>query len=513
MRFNKMLVPVLLLPFVLLVGCGGGGASDWDDDGSTDTNTEDNTSNTNDTGASNNPGDGVSYLPLMVFERYKEYSGFDQDGVFRSDWDSPYIKAYLINPVDSATLLPVTTAQASNYKVTVDGVEISETESFPMLQRVIGAPVALRTALVFDISGSMVDVDIQQLVNEAKDYIATAQASTELYVASQEFTVWVFADEPEELTAGFTSDTATINTALDQVVTQYNTIAHGYGTSIHRAVVEAIGRFSDTDNDFSSDGDNDLVDIAHKGGVGMSHLVIFSSGSETALEFDEEEMTRAIESQGFLQYTGVSTSDTNYTRKPVFYYVVGGANPGVAYDDLSDVAEDTTNITLSGGQYTFAGGLIRDQIAAVARRFNFDNMWVYRFAFVPRVGDHTVVFSSNSTANSYTLTGDISGGDLNAATGSPREELTDGLIEIAGPNGEYISNALISFGDASTFTPTTRWTTEVYGASDYSWSITNGTGAENADGSYTVTSITAPATLTLTNTTIGGYQTQITIVD
>ena len=199
--------------------------------------------------------------------------------------------------------------------------------------------------------------------------------------------------------------------------------------------------------------------------------------------------------------------------KPVFYYVVGDASVGTAYSPLSELAEDTTHLTLVGGEYSFASGLIQKQISAVENRVDLDNSWVYRYAFVPRVGDHTVVFSSSSTSFSYSLTGSVQDSFLNPAIGAPSEVFTNELIEIAGPNGEFISNATISFSEAQTFTPATRWVNDTYGASDYSWFITNGTGVTNADGSFTVNSITAPATLTLTNDTIGGFVAQITITN
>lgn len=509
MRAYQKLLPSLLLPLIVLVGCGGGRSVDEGFDSESDTTGGGST--TTPTTPTTSGANGVSYLPLMVYETYQEYSGLSADGLFRSDFDDVYIKTYLINPINSANLQSIATAQTSDYKVTVDDIEISPSESFPILQKVIGVPAYLRTALVFDISGSMEDASVQQLVNEAKDYITLAQASADPVIASQQYTVWVFADEPEELTTGFTDDFATLDAALDEVLTQYNSVAHGYGTSIHGAVVQSIGSLVNADYDFASDGDNDLLDIARKEGVLLGQLAIFSSGSETVLEFDVEALTKAIQSQAFVKYTGASTSSTEFLYKPVFYYVVGDTSIGETYRNLSDLAEQTTNITLVGGEYNFANGLVQNQIAAIERRVDIDNQYIYRFAFIPRIGDHTTIFTSSSTQNSYSLTGQLDGDFLDPNRGTPGEELTNELIEIAGPNGEYIANATISFSEAQTFRPATRWVVGSYGPSDYTWSLTNGTGTTNADGSYTVTSVTGTAVLRLTNDTIGGYTTTLTI--
>ncbi|MAA59258.1 MAG: hypothetical protein CMK79_03810 [Pseudomonadales bacterium] len=516
----KYLAAGLLLPVFLLAGCGGGGGGSdvFEDDDSENQrtisdSTEEQEQEQDDESTPTN-SDGISYLPLSVYESFKEFSGADQDGVFASDYDAPWIKSYLISPVASATLQPVANAQVANYSVKVDGIEISPAESFPLLQKVIGVPTSLQTALVFDISGSMSDVSMQALVDEAKTYLAQVQLSSNPMIASQQFTLWVFANEPRELTSGFTNDIGTLNGLLDQIVTLYDAVDLGYGTSIHRTVVEAIGRYNKDDYAFDADGDNDLVDRASKNGIALSQLVIFSSGSETSLEMDVETMSKAIQSQAFVKYTRASTSNTRYQYKPVFYYVVGGTAVGETYTPLSVLAEATDNLTLVAGEYSYAESLIANQINAVEERIDLDNQYVYRFAFVPRVGDHQVIFSSKSTTNSYRLFTDIDGDDLSPGTGAPIEELTNELIEITGPNGEYIANAIIDFSVAQTFRPATRWTTLTYGASDYSWSLSGGTGTTNSDGSYTVDSVTTPpAVLTLTNNTIGGYSAQLVIVE
>ena len=460
-------------------------------------------------------------MRMMILEKSSDYSDYDEDDLFVTDWDvqNGLINYYMINPVDSATLNVVTTATDDNYSVTVDGVEIDDSENFPLLQKVVGLEFSLQTALVFDLSPSVNDVDMAQLVQEAKDYIPAAKAHPDSRISQQQYTVWAFGNDVEELTSGFTADQATLEAALDEVLNQYNTSAKGFVSSLHKAVVQAIGRYINTEDsiDFRNDGNNDLVDVITKDAVNFTQLVMFSSGPDNALEFSVDQMNAAIQSQALVQYAATSTSDTVEIYKPVLYYVVGADSRGVAYSNLSNEAEVVVHLTLSGGEYSFASDLIGRQIAAIERRLNLDNAHVFSYAFTPRVNDHEVLFSSASTNNSYTLTTQVSGDFLagESGLGTPAEE-ADTRVEITGPNGEYISGDPIKsvpFSDMQTFAPLTRWLNVAYAGSDYSWSISNGAGTTNANGTYTVTSVgTGGATLTLTNNALADRNTSSILV-
>lgn len=168
---------------------------------------------------------------------------------------------------------------------------------------------------------------------------------------------------------------------------------------------------------------------------------------------------------------------------------------------MSNLAEVATSLTSVGGSYEFESGLIADQINAIERRIDLDNQYVFRYAFLPRIGEHTSVFSSNATGYNFSLTMKFTEEYMkeNENVVTPGE--LSSQVEIAGPNGEFISGNDLAFSEAQTFLPTTRWTNETYTAADYSWSISNGTGVANANGTFTVTSISGgSATLTLTNT-------------
>lgn len=498
------ILAVSMLSVLVLGGCNGdspyGDAAT--DDGDT-TTPDDNAAGTQ----------GKSYLPLNVYEAYSDYSGYEQDGVFRGEYwrdatgIDALIPAYLINPVDAATVSSITTAAASDYKVTVDDVEIDSTESFPILQKVIGTETALTTALVFDLSNSVSDVDMEALVAEAKAYIVKAQNSADPAIRGQYFVVWAFGQDVTELTTGFTRNRTTLNAALDQVLTHYNSRDLGAGSNLHRAVVEAVGGYeNETDGYHFRDPVggpyNDLFDYAGSTLVQLSQMVVFSSGPDSFLEFSKDEMTRAIESQSFLKYDPAvpDASSMIYLKKPVFYYIVGGTVPGAAYSTLSDLSEAASNLVLTGGAYNFEDDLIAKQQAAIDKRIDLDNQYLYRFAMIPRVGAHTVVFASKSTGNNYSLTTTYTEEAMAAYAdvGTPEEELSS-LVEITGPNGEYIAGNDIHLSQASTFAPATRWTTETYDAGDYTWELSGGTGHANANGTFTVTAVSGTATLTLTN--------------
>lgn len=534
---NSGLMVAGALLLVTLTGCGGGDSSEVGSNVLTGGSTPNNVfSGGGDEGTGDEDGDedsgdtsedvsGVSYLPQMVLEVYAAFSGAEMEGKFDASYQYPFISAVLINPIDASTLESVTTAVATDYQIVVDDIAMDFAEAQPMLQPVIGLDYQFVTALVFDLSESTraVGVDIQALVDEAKAYVDMAQASSDPTTANQLYTVWAFGTEVRELTSSFSGDNATVDAALDQVVALYNS-GELLGTSnLNRAIVEVIGRYNEDDYDFGpADGEvgipNDLVDgVYFDGGaergaayaeyIQLSQLVLFATGPDTASEFNLDIMIQAIESQSLIRYdeTALANSnETEYLGKPVFYYSVGGSGGAVTvYEQLQENAEVTRALSLTADSYSFAETLIEDQQNSLTRRFNPGTQFLFRFPFLIREGDHSLVFSSKTAGYNYALTYTIERGDLDPTIGTPQDELDSEftyLVEIAGPNGEYISNDSISFAEAQTFTPMTLWTTGSYDVSDYSWSIDSGTMTLNSDGSVTVTSIVGTsATLTLVN--------------
>lgn len=456
-------------------------------------------------GNGNNGGSGggasetsVSFVPLMVFEKFADFSGYDSDGLYAGDSRPGLLVYKYISPVNSNNLNSMTPSGPDQYSLTVDGVEIDEFESFPTLQRVIGTNVYLRTALVFDISDSTNNTDFDALIAEAKDYVAAVQAHSDRTISQQEFVVWAFGTDTVETTNGFTNSVSDLNTALDQVVALRNAVALGTNSTLHRMIVEAVGRYEDLPAiDFNTPDDNDLDDYSYADGIFLTQLVLFSSGPDTTAEMTQELMIKAIQSQNFVKLATGGSAASIYLNKPVFYYVVGGSSLGVAYEELANESEVVTDLLLNGGAYNFANGLIQNQIDAMERRIDLSNQYLYRYVFVPRIGDHETVFSGANNPNSFQL-----------LTAYPEDQISSTPVmqpdvEIAGPNGEYISGFDVDFSDAKRFTAATRWTNDTYGNGDYTWELFDGTGSVNSDGSFTVTSITADfATLIVTNNLI-----------
>ena len=516
---------MIFLPSLLLVGCGGdgdfnigngdgsfgGGSTSGGEDTTTDS--EDNNTNTS----------TVSYLPLTVYEKFQSYSGFPSDGLFQGEAQFPLIPVYIINPINASSLSPVTTAIASDYKVTIDDIEIDSSENFPILQKVLGNSTELKTALVFDMTGSTSEVNLAALVAEAKSYISKVQSHSNSIIANQQFVIWSFGESNpalenvNEITTGFTNNAGDLELALEALQLKPNA-----PSSLHKAIVQAVGRYQDDTAtpaiDFANDGDNDLLDFVTSDGIQLSQMVIFSSGPDNLLEFEQAKMEEAIQSQGFLKFDPLDPtgSTDNFTNKAVFYYVIGANSPGNTYEALSEVSETTDSLTLSGGAYNFSDDLILKQLNAINLRIDLDNQYIYRYAFLPRQGDHTAIFSSRTEDFNYSLTSQYdsayftdNGFDI---LGAPAFELPS-LVEITGPNSEYISGSEASFQSVTTFKAATRWTSEAYLTSDYAWTITGGTGTSNIDGSYTVTTVTgASATLEVENTA-RGETAQITITN
>lgn len=507
-----------LLAATMLSSCGGESVADHQ-------------ANSSEEGDTTN----VSYLPRTVFESSSEFSEAyvgEQDGVFLIDIQPAFISRIIINPINAQSFAPVSNASVNDFSQTIDGVEIDPLESFPNLQKVVGVDIVLRTALLFDVSGSTDGIDIQALVDEAKAYIQAVKSSDNPVIRNQEFVIWAFGQSVESLLSPFSSDLNQLNNALDQVVVRFNNGVLGSSSNIHRAVVEAIGRYKDDDYDFRDWEfgqpyvlENDLVDTISPDLVELSQLVVFSSGPDTGLEMSLEQMTDAIQSQGLVntdalgaappQNAGDSGDDTGdenpgeaagfdgFFAKPVFNYVVGGTSAGVVYDNLRDLAENTRLLPLSNGAYSFSNQLINDQRAAISRRLDLDTLYMFSYAFLPRRGAHEIVFSSRTESFNYYLFSETVE-EFISTIGVPEQELSS-LVELTGANGEYISARTVNLSEMATFSAYTRWVNDPYDlATNYSWSAAGCSGTVNVSGTFTVNTISgASCNLTVTNTVRG----------
>jgi hypothetical protein len=509
---THVFLPVLLRTVItissslMLVSCGGSGSvlatsTSSDSTDSTDDSTDDDSIET-----------GIAYYPLAFLHvGMDEYYGTSSD-VFIVDTDTPFIYNYVIVPIDSRTLEAVDTATLSDFAMTVDDVAIDTTESHPVLQKLLGYEITLTTAIVMDTSASMDTASKSALISEVKNFISAAKASSNSTLANQQFTIWAFGDASHvvNITGGFSSDTSTLNANLDTVTTIWSESAYGRSSALYQAVVTAIGSYvgdgSYNDNgggayDFLSDDYPDLYESTTIDGTHLASIVVVSAGANTVGGFDADALETAITWQSLISYDTDSDDYSSSHLGKALYYV---ALEGDTDKTLEGLADTTLTARLSSNTYSFASDLVSAQLAGVtARTANSGNRYVYRYAFLPRNGEHSTSFASQTAYYSYSLTGDIDLSDGSSASiGTPEEELSS-LVEITGANNEYLANGKASLAEITTLYPATRWITSHYDSSSYSWTVGGHNRAANSDGAITISVADIGKTVVLTNTTLG----------
>lgn len=502
---EKFKIAVIAIALASLAACGGGDGSLPSKDSSTDTGSD------SEGAITPTKETGVSYYPLQMLHSYEEY-GFNTPA-FLFNISTGVVFEYLINPVNSTSLAPISTAVASDFKITEDSFEVESTEAFPMLQRIVGTPVTLKTAIVVDTSGSMDAVSKSTLIAAIKTYIAAAKASSDTAIKNQQFTIWAFGQNVAELTSGFTTNSTTLNTALDTLETNWGSHTYGRSSSLFKSIVQSVGYFAgtaanDVVYDFSLDGSNDLIESVNKDAVVLGSVVLFSAGSNGNGDFDAEDMTNALTWQAMVVYdtsasgkavadTSSATPDGTKLLGKALYYVQMGATT----DDTVKAAAETVINVGSTAPYNFSSALVSAQIAGIDKRINRNNQYLLRYASAPREGKHLMTLETQTKGYSYALTTEIEYLSY-VNSGHPADELSS-LVEITGPNGEYLSANTVSVANITKLKPATRWVNTTYAASEYSWTV-GGTGrTAGSDGSITISAADAGQSVVLTNTTRG----------
>jgi len=520
---NNKIIPLFLLMTALLSACGG---SDVDsrqaDPAAKDGDTDDGT--LVDDGSFTN----VSFLPLMTVELFSTWSGFTSDNVFRSYGKSPFITYYTINPVNASTLAPVTDAKASDFNMKEDGIPLNSKVNFPVLQKIVGNRVNLNTALVINTSSAMYGVERIAFIQEIKDYVSSSLASSNYYIANQQFTIWAFDGlivEETFTSGGRTNDEADIHAALDRVLTNWENDTYGEVTGANHgydAIVEAIGRLSASgpfdhtvelrdSNTLAADA-NDLVDEVTPDYIKLSNLVYFSAGYSATNVFNEEFVVKALESQSTYIYDvsqGPSSTTINLGKGLIYVIPDGGSEDDVIAAKSDAVIKDS----LSNSAYNFSSSIIDAQVSAVQKRAVLDNQHVLRWSSSIRSGSgHSLEIATRTPEDKYSYTLSIDSYDVipsNDAMPLPQ-------VEITGVNDEYLAandpdnagapyNSAIAFASQiSTFYPAVRWTNQTFTSSDYTWSSLPADAITiNANGSVSINSgATYPITLTLSNSNI-----------
>lgn len=511
----------------LLTACGG---SD-DSEGSRFVNKESSDSGSGADGEDSVIDEGeltnVSYLPLMTIERYKEWYDDTNQDVFLVYRKNNILNHFTINPVNASTLAPITTATASDFTILEDDIPVNPKVSFPLLQKVIGNNINLTTAIVINTSPAMytTEQNADAFIQEVKDYVAAAKASSTYYIANQTFTVWGYDGIAVEETGGYQTSTTNINNALDTVLAKWKSAAYRQNTGAnytYDALVQAIGRYVG-DGAFSVTGgtlqfrdslsgeDNDLVDYITPDITYVTSVVLFSAGFGSPNRFDEELAVNALESQSTLVYeqgvelAGADTQTIDYPK--TFIYVVpdGSQQDSVLANKATAVITDSFD-----GDYSFANSIVAAQKADIEVKTALDNQHVLRWASMFRAGTgHTQVVKTRTADDKYgyALSTDNIDFDPAAALEVPQPQ-----VEITGANNEYLAAGAISgtydsavaYADEITrFYPATRWTNQTFTASDYAWSSTPAAAfTANSDGSVTINTASLPITLTLTNNNI-----------
>jgi len=510
-----------------LAACGGSGdpvvASSTD---STD-DTDDSGTVTTDSGTSTT-ATGATYFPLQFLHSGDEYTDFD--GAFASVNFNPLIKGYMIAPVDGSTLEPLSNPKISDYSITVNGEAIEASEQNLMMQKVIGLPTQLKTALIIDTSGGVTSAGIDKTayINAVKAYITAAQASSDPVIAGQEFTLWAFADAGagvDPLVDTFTTTTGDLTTALDGLLAANAWDDRGTSSATYEAIVKAVGWYTGNGSggasvtlDMKVDAVDDLLDSyqfnvggTQMTGLDVTSVVLFSLGANTNSQtFWFEDAEAALNWQSVITYdteaeteassdtesdTAVANSATTLVSKPLIYVSLGTDGPDEKLASLAAQVIDTD----STSTFDVASDIIAAQQNAVNIRTRPDNQYLVRYIMPERDGSHEVVFSSNSGGYEYTLTTvwDLDDGSF-LATPQPSP-----AVEIAGPSNAYLPETPLDLANVTTLYPATRWTVETYTAGDYTWTVGGAPRVANADGSISLVSGDAGSTVVLTNTVLG----------
>jgi hypothetical protein len=518
---NPIKIVMLSLLTFTIVACGGGG-SPLQDIGTEDSDT---------TGVTSASGENVTFLPLAILETSQEYSLLDEDNVFITERFYPYIHGVLLSTFDAATL-EVTEATIDDFIITEDDELIDDDESFPILQKVGAIPTYLHTAIVIDVSGSVDDDVLTEVVTETKALITLLQGSDDSVIANQRFTIWAFAGQVKEMTSGFTEDKTVLDAALDAILDPNLVDEISSSSSLNEAIVEAIGRFDgpgegggDTDflyRDSDANGDNnDLVESVSTSRIQLSSLIVVTSGTDTlgGGVFSNEQVMTAIESQSQVAFSNdtSSTEVTENSGKPFIAVIVGdGASIELSITDNASNIIDLRN--KAAGSLSFATSTAAFQASLISTRKRDGDRYFLRYASPLRQGSHERTITTGAVDTNYSLTASIELGDFQDV-GMPAEEYYPGVIsavEITTEDNAYLQS-VINIADTNVFYPATRWTSTVFANTDYTWTLDgNALTLDATTGAVTIdpSAVTGVSTLSLTNTAISETKSiQLTVSD
>ncbi|MDF1761938.1 MAG: hypothetical protein P1U57_00885 [Oleibacter sp.] len=548
---TKFSLILCILSAFILSACGGGAPVT---ESNTTTNTGGGTNTDTDTDV-NVPGEETdstltnsTFYPLQYFQQGTEY--FDEpeksNNRFAGIGFANLIRGYVIAPVNSTTLEPLATPSIDDYSITSDGQPIDRLEQQPIMQKILGLPTTLNTAIIIDISSNGVvglgQTQVDALIDEIKNYITTAQADSDPTIANQMFTLWRVATDATADVALFTNDSAELFTALDAIASDWLASATLQNSPLYESIVRAVGTYkgsgsaNSSEIDLRADAINDLVDGYSMSNIApfsqtftslvVSSVILISPGKNNINKFNAETANAALTWQSFLVFDeatdGVDTTDGNTTPeedtatpdgmnllgKPMFYVALtSSANP---IDENLKAMSELVIENPADSAFDFAQSLIDGQKAAIQKRLKTDNRYLVRYILTEREGDHEYIFSSNATGYNYGLTTNFSASDDYTAV--PRPEP---IVEITGANDEFLAASKASVSEITKLYPATRWSALIFEPGDYTWAIDGVPATANADGSLDIDASTVGKRVTLINSSLssGTNSAALDIVD
>jgi hypothetical protein len=475
---------------------------------------------------------GVTYIPLQF---YLSGEGYVEDGgVFAGIGFSPLVQGYVISPVSGADLSPLEAPDVSDYKITINDENVGGDEQGLIMQKIIGLPINLHTAIVIDTSSSnskASGVDIEALILEVKNFVAEAQSSPDMTIANQQFTLWAYASAGsgvQALVPNFTTSAVIMDNALDSLLVGDVWEERGADSATYEAIVKAVGIYvgqgsggASENVDLLNDGIDDLVEgyqYNNSGeqlvAVNLANVVLVSRGQNTNYQtFFKDDAKAALQWQSIIGYVeesvsdnivvdggdAVTNSETVLINKPLIYVSVGPDGPDELIGQLASNIIDTA----SNDAFDFSGSIIEAQKEAVDIRTQPDNQYLIRYAMFERDGQHELKLESNSLGYNYSLVTDF---DMSNGLflGIPDIAPT---VEIAGPENAYLPSGFVSLRRVNRLYPQTRWAVQTFEGSDYSWTVGGVSRAAEADGSIVITSADIGDAVILSNDSLSGGNT------
>ena len=417
------------------VAFGGGGGLQGDDELDPD----------EDPANPTEPTSTVTYYPLQFFLQGSNYVTED---VFDGVWFDPMIHGYVISPVDQDTLEPVD-ADVDEFLLSIDGELVDAAEQGLVMQRLLGLPVSLDTAILIDTSGSSSNIEsVSNLFQEVRDFIATARASSNPAIRNQRFIIWEFNDQVNAVTTSLSTDDAALNTALNGMQSSWDPIA---GTSgVYEAIFYAIGSYLpdavlERQTEVRTDGIPDLVDSyiynadygsgrTRLDGMRLTNVVLFASGRNTKQDVSMLDAEEALAWQSLVVYEDVAEEEgedgstdedtlgedeepvedteqseaiqegTALLSKPMIYVSLGTPSPDTDLSSMSASVIDTNSWSDFSGT---AEQIITAQQDIIRLRTRNSNQYMIRYIVPERGGRHDIVLTSNTSGFNYALTTDL----------------------------------------------------------------------------------------------------------